>query len=161
MDSLNSRLFPRLELKIHPDSVLQRTCMPVEKFDSRLADITAEMVALMHLHEGIGLAAPQVGLPKRFFVAEIDLQLLCLINPIMINRAGCDSMKEGCLSLPDVSVKIERNTTIDVGGYDLLGRRQTHRLKGLWARVVQHEMDHLDGILICDHSPSSSEEQQK
>jgi peptide deformylase len=153
MNSAHTHLMPRLTLKLHPDPVLRNVCMPVETFDSWLSDVIAEMVAIMQRHEGAGLAAPQAGINRRFFIAELDRILLCLINPVMINSTGCESMTEGCLSLPEFSARIERNTAIDVAGYTLQGNRQLHHFDGLWARVVQHEMDHLNGVLICDRTP--------
>jgi peptide deformylase len=152
---------PPLTLKIHPDPVLRRVCMPVEKFDTWLSDVIHEMFTLMQIHKGVGLAAPQAGLTERLFVAEIDTQLLCLINPQVINRTGCCQMTEGCLSLPGLSVSIERDTCIDVAGYTLLGQKQLHRFDGLWARAVQHEIDHLNGVLICDHAPVPPKPRQK
>lgn len=140
-----------LTLKIHPDPVLRKTCMPVEKFDTWLSDVVHEMFTLMQIHKGVGLAASQAGLTERFFVAEIDNLPLCLINPQIINRTGRYQMTEGCLSLPGRSVAIERDTCIDVAGYTILGQKQVHRLDGLWARAVQHELDHLNGMLICDY----------
>ncbi len=126
--------------------------MPVEKFDTWLSDVIHEMFTLMKIHKGVGLAAPQAGLTGRFFVAEIDEQPLCLINPVIMNGTGCNHMTEGCLSLPDLSVQVERDTCIDVVSYAISGQRQMHRFDGLWARAVQHELDHLNGVLICDYN---------
>jgi peptide deformylase len=130
--------------------------MPVEKFDTWLSDVAHEMFTLMQHHKGIGLAAPQAGLTERFFVAKIDELFLCLINPQVINGTDRNQMTEGCLSLPGRSVSIERDACIDVAGYTILGQKQFHRFDGLWARAVQHEMDHLNGVLICDHDPLPS-----
>ena len=106
----------------------------------------------MCANNGIGLAGPQVGITQKLFVSRIHSQTLCLVNPVIMSRAGCASMVEGCLSLPGAQVNIERHHEIDVQGYDSGGRKQTCRVRGLWARVVQHEIDHLDGILIIDYS---------
>jgi peptide deformylase len=146
-----------LILRRHPDPILREKCRPVEHFDSRLSDFLAEMLTLMRAHDGIGLAAPQVGLAQRLFVAEIGGQCIRLINPVIGMRRGLSRMAEGCLSLPGVSVEIERNSQIEVQGYDARGRRQTYGVQGLWARVVQREIDH-HGVLICDkpHRPSGS-----
>lgn len=140
-----------LSLCLYPDPVLRSVCRPIEHFDGWLADVVEEMWRLMQLHGGIGLAAPQVGIAQRFFVAEINRRSLCLINPVLIGRDGSDRMTEGCLSLPDVEVNVERNLQIEVQGFNTRGQGQRQKLSGLWARVVQHEMDHLDGVLICDY----------
>jgi len=106
----------------------------------------------MRANNGIGLAGPQVGITQRLFVSQIHSQVLCLANPVIMSRAGHGSMVEGCLSLPDVQVNVERDHEIAVQGYDSCGRKQACRVQGLWARVVQHEIDHLDGSLIIDYS---------
>jgi peptide deformylase len=157
MKTETRKTYPPLSLRLHPDPVLRQTCMPVEKFDTWLSDVIHEMFTLMQMHKGIGLAAPQVGLTGRFFVAEINKRFLCLINPMIINATGNSHMTEGCLSLPELSVSIERNSCIDVVGYNILGHRQHHRLDGLWARAVQHELDHLNGMLICDYNTANHE----
>jgi len=108
------------------------------------------MLALMRVHNGIGLAAPQVGITQRLFVAEIRGRFVCLVNPVIAARCASDRMTEGCLSLPGVYVDVERDRQVEVQGYDVYGRRREHCVEGLWARVIQHEIDHLDGVLICD-----------
>jgi peptide deformylase len=123
----------------------------MEHFDGWLSDVVDEMFELMRKHNGIGLAAPQVGITQQLFVAEIDGRSLCLINPSIGSSSGYDQMVEGCLSLPGVLVDMERGGLIDVTGYDSVGQRRQELLQGLWARVVQHEIDHLDGVLIRDY----------
>ena len=141
---------PPLSLRLHPDPVLRDVCHPVERFDRWLSDVLDEMLTLMRTHKGIGLAAPQVGITQRLFVAEIQGQPLCLANPTIVMGSGIDQMVEGCLSLPGVHTNVRRNWQIEVQGFDAQGRKRKHRVDGLWARVVQHETDHLDGVLICD-----------
>ncbi len=140
-----------LRLRVYPDSVLREPCRPVERFDAWLADVFEEMVALMRTHDGIGLAGPQAGLGQRLFVAEVEGRTFCLANPAIGQRLGRDRMVEGCLSLPGTHVEIERDSQIEVVGYGVHGQKQTHVVQGLWARVVQHEVDHLDGVLIRDY----------
>ena len=140
-----------LGLRFHPDPVLRAVCSPVEEFGSRLSGLFDEMLILMRAHKGIGLAAPQVGITKRLFVAEIDGHSICLANPVLASCYGSEHMVEGCLSLPGVCVEVERNQQVEVQGYDSRGCKQIYRVQGLWARVMQHEIDHLDGVLICDH----------
>lgn len=143
-----------LSLRIHPDSVLRQVCEPVEGFDSTLRDLRDEMLRLMRAEEGIGLAAPQVGIPRRLFVCEIEGQSMSLVNPRIDSGVGSDNMVEGCLRLPDTQVDVTRRQGIRVTAYDAYGRRKQMEASGLWARVMQHESDHLNGVLICDHGDS-------
>jgi len=140
-----------LTLRIYPDSVLRQICAPVETFDTWLSDVAAEMLLLMRVNKGIGLAGPQVGITQRMFVSQIQNQILCMINPVILSWTGRANMAEGCLSLPDVHVNVKRHGEIEVAGYSVRGLKQRYRVQGLWARVVQHEIDHLDGRLIIDY----------
>jgi len=150
-----------LSLRFYPDPLLCNPCCPVERFDSWLSDVLDEMLTLMRIYEGIGLAAPQVGITQRLFVAEIQGHSVCLVNPVITVRSGSGRMDEGCLSLPGTYVDVQRHWQIEVQGFDVQGRRQRHQVEGLWARVVQHEIDHLDGILICDHKRLRSSEHRQ
>jgi len=140
-----------LSLRLYPDSVLRTRCEPVDRFDAWLADVFEEMLALMRNHNGIGLAGPQAGLMMRLFVAEIEEQTLSVANPVIHVRSGQDRMVEGCLSLPGIQVEMDRALQVEVHGYDVQGKKRKHAVRGLWARVMQHEIDHLDGVLICDY----------
>jgi peptide deformylase len=123
----------------------------VEEFDSALEDMLHEMVLLMRAHRGIGLAAPQVGIVRRFFLCELDGNVVSFVNPEIDKCKGQAELVEGCLSLPGVSVNVSRNRRLRVRAYDPSGRRIRCKLTGLWSRVFQHELDHLDGVLISDH----------
>ncbi len=152
LESLVRRSASRpLSLRFHPDPVLREACDPVERFDSALADFFDEMLTLMRTHDGIGLAGPQVGLTQRLFTAEIQGHAICLANPVIVGGGGSDRMVEGCLSLPRVQVDVKRKWHVDIEGFNARGRKQAYHLEGLWARVVQHEIDHLDGVLIYDY----------
>ena len=150
-----------LHLRFYPDAVLRTVCHPIERFDTWLADVLAEMLALMRTSGGIGLAGPQVGITRRLFVAKIQRRSLCLINPVITTRDGSDLMAEGCLSLPDIQVDVQRSWQIEVQGFDARGRRRTYCVEGLWARVMQHEIDHLDGVLICDKGVRRPEQRER
>jgi len=141
----------RLSLRVFPDTVLREKCVSVERFDSTLRDLLAEMLVLMRVHNGIGLAAPQVGLRQRLFVAEIEGCPLCVVNPTIRVLAGEAALCEGCLSLPGVAVNVTRPDYIVASGYDERGWKQHWPAIGLGARVIQHETDHLNGVLIIDH----------
>ncbi len=142
---------PRLRLARYPDAILRALCEPVERFDSTLRDMAEEMMALMHRYRGIGLAAPQVGLRHRLIVCGIEGQRFALTNFEVREAAEPRDLVEGCLSLPGVQVNVRRPERIRVTGYDVQGQRRSFGATGLWARVIQHELDHLNGVLICDY----------
>ena len=147
----------RLSLVLHPDPILRTVCEPVETFDSTLRDVADEMLALMRRHSGIGLAAPQVGLRQRLIVASIENRPFVLSNLDVTDSSEPRNLVEGCLSLPGVQVNVRRPERIRVTGYDLHGQRQSFSAAGLWARVILHELDHLNGVLICDYDPPADE----
>ncbi len=137
-------------LRIFPDEILRQICTPVERFNDELRDIFHEMLALMRASDGIGLAAPQVGITRRLFVCELEEQAFCFANPVITVASGESWMVEGCLSLPDIQTEVKRNEQILVKGFDAYGKEKKFRATGMWGRVLQHEIDHLDGILITD-----------
>ena len=143
----------KLSLRLHPDSALRQSCVPVEKFDNTLRDLLAEMRTLMRANNGIGLAGPQVGLSQQLFIGEIDGRALAVINPALRPSAETEVMIEGCLSLPNVRVNVRRPARVTVTGFDPHGKRIVWETDGLWARVIQHETDHLHGVLIVDYGP--------
>lgn len=127
-------------------------CQPVEEFGSALEDMLHEMLLLMRAHKGIGLAAPQVAILRRFFLCELDGNVVSFVNPEIARYQGHSQLVEGCLSLPGVTLNLSRKRTLRVRAYDPSGRRIGFQLSGLWGRVFQHELDHLDGVLICDYT---------
>jgi peptide deformylase len=138
------------------DPVLRAEARPVEVFDQGLLDEVARMGAIMHDSLGIGLAATQVGILNRVLVyrVEHDSPINALVNPI-IEWSGKDKevLEEGCLSLPGVNVDVERPIYVRVRAQDPTGAPILIEASGLEARVIQHEMDHLDGVLILDRTP--------
>jgi peptide deformylase len=154
----NQSFITRLSLVLYPDHVLRSVCQPVETFDSALRDLADEMLSLMQHHRGIGLAAPQVGLRQRLMVSRIEDHPLVLANLEVKDSTEPRDFVEGCLSLPGVHVNVRRPERIRVTGYDLRGQRRNFGAVGLWARVIQHELDHLNGVLICDYKPSEVEQ---
>jgi peptide deformylase len=123
----------------------------VDTFDSALHDFAEEMFSLMQYRCGIGLAAPQVGLRHRLIVCGIEDRLFALTNFEVKDATEPRDFIEGCLSLPGIQVNVRRPESIRVTGYDLHGQRRSFGAAGLWARVIQHELDHLNGMLICDY----------
>lgn len=141
----------KYELKIYPDPVLRGKSRSVANMDGEIHDLIRAMEDIMYTNQGIGLAAPQVGILKRIIIADIGEGLLSLANPVIMACEGEDNLVEGCMSLPDVGVDIRRNQTIALSGVNLNGEEVKIELNGLLARVVQHEIDHLDGVLIIDY----------
>jgi len=143
------------------DPVLRTRAREVERFDADLRDEVRRMGLLMHDAHGIGLAAPQVGVSHRVLVyrVEPDSPVHALVNPV-VEWAGEDAevLEEGCLSLPGVQVEVERPIHVRVRARDEHGEPLVVEASGLEARVIQHEVDHLDGVLILDRT---SREQRK
>ena len=143
------------------DPILKTKARPVERFDDELRDEVARMAILMHDALGIGLAAPQVGISHRVLVyrVEPDSPVVALVNPeIEWSSRDEEISEEGCLSLPLVHVDVERPVAVLVNALDEYGAKVVVEATGLEARVIQHEIDHLDGILILDRT---SREQRK
>jgi peptide deformylase len=137
------------------DPVLRSQAVPVERFDQTLADEAARMGALMADALGIGLAAPQIGVLHRVLVyrVEPDSPVNALVNPeIEWRGTELETMEEGCLSLPGIHVDVERPIHVRVRAQDAAGEQLTIEASGLEARVIQHEVDHLDGVLILDRT---------
>jgi peptide deformylase len=147
-----------LALRVLPDPVLRLVCEPVETFGRPLRELVEELHRLMVRHRGIGLAAPQAGLARRLFVGAIDGQRLCVVNPRLLPcGTGSEEAVEGCLSLPGVEVPVARTSAVEVRGRTPDGTPLSFVAEGLWARLVQHEVDHLDGRLICDYAVATGE----
>ena len=138
------------------DPVLRSKARPIEVFDDALRDEVRRMGALMHDSMGIGLAATQVGALRRVLVYRVEHEspINALVNP-EIEWSGREKewMEEGCLSLPGVHVDVERPVRVRVRAQDPSGERIVVEASGLEARVIQHEIDHLDGVLILDRTP--------
>ena len=140
-----------MEIKKYPDKILREASCAVEKIAEREMRLFEDMFSVMHNSSGIGLAAPQVGTNQRLIVADIDGQLLKLANPEVIKAEGKDKMEEGCLSVPGVLVNIERPYEVVVKGLNEKGEAVEIKARGLLARVLLHEIDHLNGKLIIDY----------
>jgi peptide deformylase len=153
----NQSVIHHLSLVFYPDQILRTVCQPVETFDGALRDLAEEMLLLMCHHYGIGLAAPQVGLRHRLIVCGIEDRLFALTNFEVQDATEPRDFVEGCLSLPEVKVKVRRPERIRVTGYDVHGQRRSFGAAGLWARVIQHELDHLNRVLICDYNHPEAE----
>ncbi|MBP1633445.1 MAG: peptide deformylase [Acidobacteria bacterium] len=136
-------------------TVLHEPARPVQELTGEVADLARDMVETMYRAPGVGLAAPQVGVPLRLFVVDITLGhdprgLITLVNPEWVAREGMQLEEEGCLSVPGFNATVARPQRAAVKGLDLEGRERTYEAEGLLARAFQHEMDHLDGKVFLD-----------
>jgi len=139
-----------LKLSFYPDPVLRKKCERVEEITSKIKELLKEMAQIMYASRGIGLAGPQVGQLKRVITVGTKKGLIGLINPKIISKKGSQIGEEGCLSFPGLFVKIKRAQVVEVEGLDSEGKLIKIKALGLLARVFQHEIDHLDGILMID-----------
>ncbi|MDH3752825.1 MAG: peptide deformylase [Acidimicrobiia bacterium] len=137
-------------IRILGDPVLRGRTDEVTEIDGRLARLCDEMFTTMYEAPGLGLAAPQVGVRKRFFVYDVGEGPEVLINPVITESEGEWEFEEGCLSVPGLSWDIVRPKTVHVTGYDLDGNDVSVEADELLARLFQHELDHLDGVLLVD-----------
>ena len=134
-----------------PDPVLRKTCKEVEEVTRRTDGLIGVMLKALKVSNGIGLAAPQMGSTERvIIVAPAGSKPLVLINPAITESHGEQIGQEGCLSIPGLYGDVLRAETVEVQAYDRKGKPVSYEMSGLHARVVQHEIDHLDGILFID-----------
>ena len=148
---------PKLEIQTGEDNpILRKKSVAIRKFDAGLKKFAKEMRKAMLKKDGLGLAAPQVGVNERMVVVTIGYKtnnaiVTVMVNPVITEFSDETCVEEeGCLSLPGIYKKVERPRGVTVKFFDVDGGEQTLRLKDLDARVVQHEVDHLDGVLFVD-----------
>lgn len=145
-----------MEIVKYPDPVLRRGGQTVDVFDEALRETAAEMFQAMYRFGGVGLAAPQVGLELKLLVlnpaGSVDdrSEEMALINPKIKKRKGFEWGDEGCLSFPGIYAEVERSVEIQIAYQDLDGSLKEIKAKDFLARVIQHEMDHLEGVLFID-----------
>ncbi len=144
-----------LEIRLYPDPVLRVKCSEVETFDAGLETLVRNMAETMYAAPGVGLAAPQVGIESRVAVVDAspdeEPDLHVLVNPRILATEGRDVDTEGCLSMPGITEKVRRPAWVRVEARDVAGNLRTIEADGLLARAIQHEIDHLDGVLFTDH----------
>jgi len=143
------------KIRIIGDAILRKKTINIEKFDDNLKSIINNMIDTMHNEDGIGLAAPQVGLDKSVLVIDISSiddseRPTAFINPQIIESAGESVYEEGCLSIPGVREEVARPEEITLKYQDEDGKKHKDTFSGWKARVLQHEIDHLNGILFVD-----------
>jgi peptide deformylase len=146
-----------LDIRTFGDPVLKTRAAPVETFDESLARLTEDMLATMRDNDGVGLAANQVGRLKRVLVASVEDEDYVIVNPVLSDTSNTtERAPEGCLSIPGIQVEVERPTAVTVSGKDPSGEPLRIEASDMLARVLQHEVDHLDGVLILDRTDRGS-----
>ncbi len=138
------------EVRKKGDEVLNKKCKEVKVFDERLSILLDDMYDTMNASDGVGLAAPQVGILKRAVVIDVGEGKIELINPELISSSGSQTDQEGCLSVPGVFGEVERPMNVTVKAFDRNGKEFTIDGEGLLARALCHEIEHLDGKLFLD-----------
>lgn len=150
-----------LEIKKAGAPVLKEVCAPVERVDAKLRKLLDDMAETMYEANGIGIAAPQVGESLRMVVIDIGDGLIELVNPKITFREGIETDSEGCLSVPGIFGEVERAAKVKVEFLDRRGKRKHITAKGLLARCIQHELDHLEGVLFIDVATSLRKEEEE
>ncbi|MBI2377274.1 MAG: peptide deformylase [Deltaproteobacteria bacterium] len=151
-----------LDILKYPDPLLAQVSKPVEVVDEGIRELIADMFETMYLNDGVGLAAPQVGVLRRIIVVDVSpredadgkplpaRQPIAVVNPVVESRVGQVTWEEGCLSVPGVSEEVSRAAEVVVTGLDEKGQPLRIQASGLLAICLQHEIDHLEGVLFVD-----------
>lgn len=144
-----------MEILTYPHPTLRHKSKPIKRVDAQLRSVVRQMFDLMYEARGVGLAANQVDLPIRLFVLNLDSdpeqgEELVFINPVVSRPKGSEEAEEGCLSLPEMYGPVTRPKQVRINAFGLGGSEFNADVEGLFARVVQHETDHLDGVLFVD-----------
>jgi peptide deformylase len=147
------------EIRTYPDPVLRNKTARVETIDNSLGRLIEDMIATMHAAPGVGLAANQVGIALQLAVIDLSSReneeqrhpLIVIINPEILSMEGSITEEEGCLSIPDYSEKVKRAARVKVRAQDRKGKVFEIEAEGLLAKALQHEIDHLNGLLFIDH----------
>jgi peptide deformylase len=144
----------KLDIVVAGNPVLRMQAEEVKKIDKKLQRFLKDMAETMYAADGVGLAAPQVGVSKRIVVIDVGEGLIEMINPVIVKKEGSVIGGEGCLSVPDYEGEVERAEYVECEFTDRNGKRMLLQTDGLLAIAVQHELDHLDGVLFIDKAKS-------
>lgn len=148
-----------LDIKKAGNKILKEKCQPVDKISRKIKSLLDDMAETMYSADGIGLAASQIGVALRVIVIDIGDGLIELINPVIIDTEGRETATEGCLSVPGVFGQVERFQNITVEGLNRSGKKVRLSGTGLLARALQHEIDHLEGVLFIEVAQTIYKEQ--
>jgi len=147
----------RRDIRVIGDPVLREHALEVTIFDRGLRKLAKRMIRIMHDAPGVGLAAPQIGVLQRLLVYNVDDAPQALVNPRLDEFSDeIEEIDEGCLSVPGVTMPVSRPVSLRVRAFDAAGEPLDFRAEGLEARVIQHEYDHLEGVLIVDRTSRSA-----
>ena len=144
----------KLKILTAGDPVLRQTAAEVTKIDKKLIKLLKDMAETMYAADGVGLAAPQIGVSKRIVVIDVGDGIIEMINPVIVNKEGSVVGGEGCLSVPEYEGEVERAEKVECEFTDRSGKRYLIETDGLLAIAIQHELDHLDGVLFSDKAQS-------
>lgn len=144
----------KLKILTAGDPVLRQTAAEVTKIDKKLIKLLKDMAETMYAADGVGLAAPQIGVSKRIVVIDVGDGIIEMINPVIVNKEGSVVGGEGCLSVPEYEGEVERAEKVECEFADRSGKRYLIETDGLLAIAIQHELDHLDGVLFIDKAQS-------
>ncbi len=142
-----------LKVRVYPDPILKLKAEPLTEFGPKEQKLFDDMIDTMHVEDGVGIAAPQIGVSKRIFIACPTVKKgeeYVMVNPEILESSGREIGAEGCLSVPGITGEVARAKKIKLRYQDRHGKSHTVDLKDFFARIIQHEMDHLDGILLID-----------
>ncbi len=146
------------EIVLFPDPILKAVCEPVSMDDPELPGLVQDLIDTVEASPGVGLAAPQIGVAKRAFIVDVRPKegngLVVLLNPEIVSASSPKTGREGCLSIPDFTAKVRRPQEIVIRGLSPEGKALVLHSEGFEAVCLQHEMDHLDGILFLDRVAS-------
>jgi len=140
-----------LDILVYPDPALRNECAEVTEFDDKIKKLVSDMFETMYSAKGVGLAAPQVGVPIKLFVAEWEGERHVVVNPLIMEAEGSEKCDEGCLSFPGIYEEVARPNKVRVMYRDENGDARDETVEGFLARVYAHETDHLNGKLLIDH----------
>ena len=151
----------KLKILTAGDPVLRQTAAEVTKIDKKLIKLLKDMADTMYAAEGVGLAAPQIGVSKRIVVIDVGDGIIEMINPVIVNKEGSVVGGEGCLSVPEYEGEVERAEKVECEFTDRSGKRYLIETNGLLAIAIQHELDHLDGVLFIDKAQTIMPKQKE
>lgn len=152
----------KLKIRTYPDPVLKKKAAPVTDFSPAMQKLFDDMIETMHSADGVGLAAPQIGISQQIFIACPAMrrgEAHVMVNAVIEKKSGTTVATEGCLSLPGISGEIVRATQLRLTFQDRFGKKYAIEVEDFFARVIQHEMDHLNGILLIDHFKGKQREE--
>ncbi len=144
-----------LNVRLYGDTCLRKKSKPVGEVTAAVRVFIDSLFDTMEKHQGVGLAAPQVGINEQIFVVDTGKEMFAVVNPKIVKKEGFDQIDEGCLSIPKLNVPVKRAKTIDVTFVDYNNNLVSATLTGLAAKVFQHEYDHLQGVMIIDYLPAA------